>query len=237
MLARQSCIYDASILRRSVIQGSLKLLYLMSAKNIDVERTRVAEYTELLPKKQFASNEQPIKTAFISGHYGVGSKAEFIKENFVDYINLHKTGSGEGHELRDVHAKWTYGKLSPIVAQECGIWKELRLRMDARYAAANDYVHWNATGCFEVMQNLSRSVNDRTWRRCVVECFPIDIMLDLCSLAFARAEVLATRIRADRGELDAIIRRNKTFLKKIGRMRDKIANEIIFIKKGNVNEA
>ena len=227
VLAEQSRIYDASILRRTIIQGSLKLIYLLSASDNNEELKRVKEYMEELPKKQFASNDQPIQASFRAKRYGSESKRRFIKKHVIDYIDIHKTQPNEGKYLADIHNKWAYLNLSSRVAKENKEWAELHLRMDVRYTSANDYVHWNATGCFEVMNNLALASSSKYWGVYISRYVPIDIMLDMCSLAFARGEVLAKRIGGSHKELEAIVNKNKGWLKKIGNLREKVCQEIM----------
>lgn len=227
ILARESCIYDAAILRRSIINGTLKFLYLLTAPSREAEEDRIKEYTDLLPKRQFASNEQPIKKAFAAGHYGKGETALFAKKYFVDYIDRHKTQQTEGGILREIQGRWNYGNLSKLVAKECAQWDELHLSMDKRYAAANDYVHWNATGCYEVMANLAKSATIPNWEKYIRHCFPLDILFDMCSLSFIRPEVLAKRLGESYQELDEIIRKNKAWLNGFSTFQDKTRQDIM----------
>lgn len=220
ILAKESRIYDASILRRTIIHATLKMVYLLSASDKNEEMSRLSEYVELLPKKQFASIEQPIKAAFNAGRYGDGVKALFIKENFLEYIDNHKTQPNEGKNLNSIKKKWGYKNLSPYVSKECPQWKEVCLRMDTRYSAANDYVHWNATGCFEIMVNLAKATGSQRFSNLLSHCFPLDILLDLCALECARIEVLSGRLGEQHKGLDAIIRRNKAWLKSFGAFQE-----------------
>ena len=226
-LAERARIYDASILRRTIIQGTLKFIYLLTAPNYEEERIRVNEYLNLLPRKQFASNEQPVKTSFNISRYGDTDIKAFVQKHFVDYINNHKTKQNEGSHLRMIHKMWEYLNLSKKVATECEEWRKIQHSMDEKYSTSNDYVHCNATGCFETMIAILRESNDEDFVEYQHYCFPIDIMLDMCSLSFVRAEILAKRIKIDSKELNCTIKKNKSFLEMIEKMRVTTCREII----------
>jgi hypothetical protein len=217
ILLNHSNNFDASILMRSIIHGTVKFIFLLKGSGDD----RVEEYTKLLPKKQFASNEQVQRRCLNSGFYGSGKKADFMKRHVVDFIDAHKTLPTQSSDIRRVSNRWNYLNLSNEVAKECCAWADLQVRMDAKYSGINDYVHWNVTGCYEVMSALASGLQDDLKRIFYEYCIPLDILLDLCSLACVRCEVFSERVNLPRTTLDDFIRKNRDFLKEIGDLREK----------------
>lgn len=71
LLLSNNRTWDASILLRSVIEGTARLCYMLVSPSPDEENARINEFRELLPKKEVGSLEQRVakimKGAFYRG--------------------------------------------------------------------------------------------------------------------------------------------------------------------------
>ena len=109
--------WDAPILLRSVIDGSAKCAYLLSAPSVEEENRRLEEFVNILPQKEWASFEKSsrnMKYNFLGSNY-----KSPVFDFFYQTVQHEKTRSGESEQIREVSKRWRFWDLSTVLRREC----------------------------------------------------------------------------------------------------------------------
>ena len=144
-LLENNRLCDAPILLRSVIDGSAKCVYLLSAPSVEEENRRLEEFVNILPQKEWASFEQPahnMKYNFFGSNY-----KSPIFDFFHQIVQREKTRPGEGKLIKEVDARWRFWNLTQALRRECPQWAEGADLFEFYYAFSNPLVHKSALGC------------------------------------------------------------------------------------------
>lgn len=144
-LLENNRLWDAPILLRSVIDGSAKCAYLLSAPSVDEGNRRLEEFVKILPQKEWASFEKSsrnMKYNFLGNNY-----KSPIFDFFYQTVQHEKTRSGESEQIREVSKRWRFWDLSTVLRRECPHWSEHADLFEFYYASSNPLVHKSALGC------------------------------------------------------------------------------------------
>ena len=144
-LLENNRLWDAPILLRSVIDGSAKCAYLLSAPSVEEGNRRFEEFVNILPQKEWASFEQPahnMKYNFFGSNY-----KSPIFDFFYQVVQREKTRPDEGKLIKEVDARWRFWNLTQALRRECPQWAEGADLFEFYYAFSNPLVHKSALGC------------------------------------------------------------------------------------------
>ena len=144
-LLENNRLWDAPILLRSVIDGSAKCAYLLSAPSVEEENRRLEEFVNILPQKEWASFEKSsrnMKYNFLGSNY-----KSPVFDFFYQTVQHEKTRYGESEQIRDVSKRWRFWDLSTVLRRECPHWSEHADLFEFYYASSNPLVHKSALGC------------------------------------------------------------------------------------------
>lgn len=135
-LTENEQVWDLPILFRSVLEGSARAMYLISAPSREEGFRRADEYANLLLKAEMASLEQPI-------HLWMKNEEERTETSKnVEYtVRVLKTGAGEGDAMRKLASKWNFWNVSRALRKECRQWATSSDTWELQYAAANGVIH------------------------------------------------------------------------------------------------
>ena len=204
LLLSKNRTWDASILLRSVIEGTARLCYMLVPSSPDEEIVRINEFSELLPRKELGSLEQRVakimKGAFYQGEGGVCFGP--IKK----VIDDQKTKGGEGSRIREVSKKWEFWSVTKTLRNECTLWSEMADWWEYRYAMSNSLVHKTDTGCGEIAERADRNSKHREISDL---SHTASLVIDNCMLCYARFAILSRRIKGDDTSLNDILIKNK----------------------------
>ena len=144
-LLENNRLWDAPILLRSVIDGSAKCAYLLSAPSVEEENRRLEEFVNILPQKEWASFEKSsrnMKYNFLGSNY-----KSPVLDFFYQIVQHEKTRYGESEQIRDVSKRWRFWDLSTVLRRECPHWSDHADLFEFYYASSNPLVHKSALGC------------------------------------------------------------------------------------------
>lgn len=144
-LLENNRLCDVPILLRSVIDGSAKCAYLLSAPSVEEENRRLEEFVNILPQKEWASFEQPahnMKYNFFGRNY-----KSPVFDFFYQTVQREKTRPDEGKLIKEVDVRWRFWNLTQALRRECPQWAEEADLFEFYYAFSNPLVHKSALGC------------------------------------------------------------------------------------------
>ena len=186
-LLENNRLWDAPILLRSVIDGSAKCAYLLSAPSVEVGNRRLEEFVKILPQKEWASFEQPahnMKHNFFGNNY-----KSPIFDFFYQIVQCEKTGPGDGKLIKEVDTRWRFWNLTQVMRRECPQWAELSDLFEFYYAFSNSLVHKSALGCQRLFEE-AKLINGQYGASIIAYASPIlalNALLLYCRLfLFAR---------------------------------------------------
>lgn len=191
--------WDASILLRSVIEGSAKFCYMLTAPSLEEEERRMNEYMYVLSKKELGSLEQPV-ARFLHGACGRGNARARVEE-LKRVIDEGKVQSGESRPLAEINQKWKFWEVARVLRKECGIWSRMGDLWEYRYAMSNDLVHKTDSGCGEMVERADRQPD---YRDASDKAHAASLLFDTCMLWYLRYSVLAERINGTELRLDEV---------------------------------
>lgn len=157
LLAEKEYVWDLPILFRSVLEGSARALYLLSASSLEERERRWNEYENILLKAEMANCEQAVNgLAQTSGEGTVDGEVFAIARKTIDKL---KTGAGESGYMKGVKGRWSFETLSGILKNECPLWECSINEWKLRHATANSSVHKSSLGNKRALENY-RSLRD-----------------------------------------------------------------------------
>lgn len=203
ILTERSRVWDASILLRSIIEGSARLCYILSASLVE-EKQRLCEFNQLLPKKEMGSLEQHVvnvmRGAFYRGKVGV------CFDPLKRIVDDQKTKEGEGARIREVSKKWEFWNITKTLRNECALWSEMADWWEYRYAMSNSLVHKTDTGCGEIAERADRYT---AYREISNLSHVASLLIDDCMLFYTRCKILVKRIKGEEVILTDVLMKNK----------------------------
>lgn len=205
--------WDASILLRSVIEGSAKFCYMLTAPSLEEEERRLNEFMYVLSKKELGSLEQPV-ARLLHGVCGRGDIRTCVGE-LKRIIDEQKVQSGESRQLAEISKKWKFWEVARVLRKECWIWSRMGDLWEYRYAMSNDLVHKTDSGCGEMVERADRNPE---YRDVSDKAHDASLLLDACMLWYLRYSVLAKRVNGTEIRLDEVFMAHKPLFDTISEM-------------------
>ena len=194
LLIEEGCVWDSSILLRSVLDGTARACYLMSAKTQVEEDRRLSEFQELLPKAEMGGLDQPLRGLINSPYCKVELEDDPIFGPLKSIVDEMKPGEGEGKPLREVKTRWNFFRISKVLLDEFPTWAKYAPLFEYRYAISNQLVHKTDTGCGQV---LERQMREPCYRELSELAHAETVAMALCFATYTRLVALSERQRAD----------------------------------------
>lgn len=189
--------YDVPILFRSVLDGTARCLYLLSAPCKDEELKRFDEYLNVISKKEYASFEQPVANIRNSLR-SCATMENSIVDSLSAQIRQQKTGEGESRRVNEVAARWRFKELSNTLRKECPQWAASADSLELNYAMANPLVHKSGLGS----RFLNEGINQiKTYYNSSAVTYAIPTLISSALLLFDRSLVFSKRFNLDSGPL------------------------------------
>lgn len=204
LLLSNNRTWDASILLRSVIEGTARLCYMLVSPSPDEENARINEFRELLPKKEVGSLEQRV-AKIIKGAFYRG-KGDVCFDPLKKIVDEQKTKDGEGAQVREVSKKWGFWNITKALRNEYALWSEMADWWEYRYAMSNSLVHKTDTGCGEIAERVARNPE---YRKISDLSHVASLLIDNCMLFYTRFWVLSRRIKGKEASLTDVLINNK----------------------------
>lgn len=209
LLVANGRVWDASILLRSVIEGTAKYCYILSAQSQEEEGNRINEYHSELPRREMGSIEQCVANMSRSGDT---CEEDFANDpdiaTLMKVVGAMKPKEGEGAALRQLQSSWDFFKLSNTLKKTCPIWNAVAIQMEFRYAMCNALIHKTDTGCGEIADRMARNAPYRDLSE-LAHC--ATILTDICILLYLRTYMLTRRFNSQERSIESVIVNNKDF--------------------------
>ena len=196
-------LWDVPILFRSVLDGSAQCMYLLSASSQEEEDKRLDEYLHVLPKKEWASLEQPLRNMKkrISGYEDENVLIDVLQQT----VQREKTKDGEGAAIKEVARRWSFWELSRTLRQECPQWAASADLFEFRYATGNFMVHKSGIGCRQI---LEESHQIAMYYDSSTIAYASPILISIALLMYDRLLLFATRFNLDCLPLQCVMKNN-----------------------------
>ena len=196
-------LWDVPILFRSVLDGSAQCMYLLSASRQEEEDKRLDEYLHVLPKKEWASLEQPLRNMKkrISGYEDENVLIDVLQQT----VQREKTKDGEGAAIKEVARRWSFWELSRTLRQECPQWAASADLFEFRYATGNFMVHKSGIGCRQI---LEESHQIAMYYDSSTIAYASPILISIALLMYDRLLLFATRFNLDCLPLQCVMKNN-----------------------------
>ena len=185
--------YDVPILFRSVLDGTARCLYLLSAPCKDEELKRFDEYLNVISKKEYASFEQPVANIRNSLRSCDTMEASIV-DSLSAQIQQQKTGEGESRRVNEVAARWRFKELSNTLRKECPQWAASADSLELNYAMANPLVHKSGLGS----RFLNEGINQiKTHYNSSAVVYAMPTLISSVVLLFDRLVIFSKRFNLD----------------------------------------
>lgn len=197
LLTEHKQVWDATILLRSVLDGSVRVCYLLSAKTRQDEDMRLHEFCKLLPRAEMGGIEQPVSGMIKSPFYkGTDADQDPVLDPIKAIVDQMKPQDGEGKQMRELKTRWGFFHLSKKLCKddENLMWKDFAPLFEYRYAMSNQLVHKTDTGCGQILERcrrnpLYRSISDLAHSS--------TLLVSACFSTYVRIATLLKRANAD----------------------------------------
>lgn len=197
LLTEEKQVWDATILLRSVLDGSVRVCYLLSAKTLQDEDMRLNEFCKLLPRAEMGGIEQPVSGMIKSPFYkGTDADQDPVLDPIKAIVDQMKPQDGEGKPMRELKIRWDFFHLSKKLCKddENLTWKDFAPLFEYRYAMSNQLVHKTDTGCGQILERcrrnpLYRSISDLAHSS--------TLLVSACFSTYVRIATLLKRANAD----------------------------------------
>ena len=168
-LLRNGFVFDADSLMRSVAEGSVRVLYMLSG-SIDCVKARIKEYSEELP----LDTQKNLRKRAVS----ISDQKNISDEEYQEMLSgIERMGSSG--TPKEISGRWTFANLFKQLKSET--WGNVRLsRIQDLYALQSDFLHKGYLTC--QLRQESNAADVGIISR---------IMFSLYDLADMRCEVVA----------------------------------------------
>lgn len=196
-------LWDVPILFRSVLDGSAQCMYLLSAPSQEDEDKRLEEYLHVLPKKEWASLEQPLRNMKkgIGGYEDENVMIDVLQQT----VQRKKTKDGEGPAIKKVARRWSFWELSRTLRRECPQWAASADLFEFRYATGNFMVHKSGIGCQQILEEAHQVA---TYYNSSTIAYAAPILISIAILMYDRLLLFATRFNLDCRPLHSVMESN-----------------------------
>ncbi len=209
LLIEHKQVWDATILLRSVLDGSARLCYLLSAKTRQDEEMRLHEFCELLPRAEMGGIEQPVVGMIKSPFYtGTNSVQDPVLDPIKAIVDQMKPQDGEGKLMHELKTRWGFFHLSKKLCKdgENTTWKDFAPLFEYRYAMSNLLVHKTDTGCGQILERYRR---EPSYRSISDLSHSSTLLTSACFLAYVRLAALLKRENMDLKVLGSLLLKYK----------------------------
>ena len=213
--------YDVPILFRSVLDGTARCLYLLSAPTKEDEIKRLDEYLNVISKKEYASFEQPVANLKNSLR-GCATMDNVIVDSLSAQIQQKKTGEGEHRRVSEVAIRWRFKELSKTLRKECPQWAESADSLELKYAMANPIVHKSGLGCLFLNEGINQI---KMYYNSSAVAYAMPTLISSALLLFDRLLVFSKRFNLDSGSLLRVMDQNISLFMRAA--SDDMAREVI----------
>ena len=211
LLIEEGCVWDSSLLLRSVLDGTARACYLVLSKTQEEEQRRLYEFKDLLPKAEMGGLDQPLAEMMHSPYYkGTEFEEDPVLDPIRSMVDSMKPGEGEGKLLREVKARWNFFKISNVLKEDYPLWKTLAPVFEFRYAIANQLIHKTDMGSRQV---LIRYMCEPDYRELSDMAHAVTVLMALCHATLARLVALSVRQNADLESFEVVRQKHKNFFK------------------------
>lgn len=203
--------WSGTILLRSIFDGTAKLSFLLSSKDISERDRRFDCYCEYSREKDIASLEQSSVHLLNDGEYGRGVREEYVRDTIIRQINEEKTQPGHGERNRTVANELTYKRITAKLLEEFPVWKFFKENVDNRYARANGYSHLNSWACEDIARTILNEVHKQSSDQDLEAKMSIHLV-DVCVLKRVRCEAMLHAFGTSDERFCSVMKRHKQFL-------------------------
>lgn len=144
VLTENETVWDLPILFRSVLDGSARAMFLLSAPTPEEAGKRWDEYANVLLKSDMASSEQEIGR--LAKSIQDGSLEGKVAEMGHEMVDELKTAADEGASVQAVKSRWRFRTVSKVLRKECALWAQSADLWEMHFASANALVHKSNLG-------------------------------------------------------------------------------------------
>ncbi len=197
ILIEHKRIWDATILLRSILDGSVRFCYLLSAKTQQDEDLRLHEFCSLLPRAEMGGIEQPVYGMIASPFYkGTDSDQDPVLDPIKAIVDQMKPQVGEGKQMRELKTRWNFFRLSKKLCNdgENPMWKDFAPLFEYRYAMSNQLVHKTDTGCGQILERCRRNPSYRLISHLAHSS---TLLVSACFSTYVRIATFLKREKAD----------------------------------------
>lgn len=198
-------VWDATILLRSVLDGSARFCYLLSAKTRQDEDLRLHEFSKLLPRAEMGGIEQPVSGMIKSPFYkGTDSSKDSVLDPIKAVVDQMKPQDGEGKQMRELRTRWDFFHLSKRLCKDDKnpTWKDFAPLFEYRYAMSNQLVHKTDTGCGQILERYRR---EPSYRSISDLAHSSTLLVSACFLTYVRLVTLLERENMDFKVLGSVL--------------------------------
>lgn len=197
LLTELKQVWDATILLRSVLDGSVRVCYLLSAKTRQDEDMCLHEFCNLLPRAELGGIEQPVSGMIKSPFYkGTDGDLDPVLDPIKTIVDQMKPHDGEGKQMRELKTRWDFFHLSKKLCKNGAnlTWKDFAPLFEYRYAMSNQLVHKTDTGCGQILERCRR---DPLYRSISDLAHSSTLLVSACFSTYVRMATLLKRENAD----------------------------------------
>ena len=214
VLVENEQVWDLPILFRSILEGSARALYLISAHTREEAWKRVDEYDYILLKSEMASLEQSIcrMAELTKDEDSVDAETTEISKDIMQYW---KTGEDEGRCVKEVVKKWNFWNISRVLRKECRQWAMSADTWELQYATANVLIHKSSVGNKHIVGKY-RSIRDGEISPLFSAATPVE---GCVVLQFDRLYLFSKRLQLDSAAIADVKSRHKDFFEMLTEIR------------------
>lgn len=194
LLIEEGCVWDSSILLRSVLDGTARACYLLCAKTQEDEERRLHEFVDLLPSAEMGGLDQPLTGLINSPFCKMDLSEDPIFGPLKSIVDELKPGEGKGKSLREVKARWNFFRISKVLQGEFQMWAKYAPLFEYRYALGNQLIHKTDTGCGQVLDRYTR---EPSYRELSDLAHAETVAMALCFATYTRLVALSKRQNAE----------------------------------------
>lgn len=223
ILLEHNKVWDATILLRTIIDGTAKLCYLLTARDFDEERRRMHEFRDLVPRREMGAIFQRVLAMKRSPfHRGGAMGSDPVIDPLYRQSDRDRPKDGEGRFYGDIMKKWEFIRISSLLRKDCPEWGNLADLWEYRYAMSNTLVHKSDNGCGQIVERKDREMNYRTLSDLA---HAASLFMDISMLFHTRGVVLSRRLNVPTASLVGVLDAHKFFFDQVQEVCEKFAME------------
>lgn len=156
-LVRDGKLHDAEILLRTIIEGTIKYLYMASGE-LEVDNKEIGEFYLILPKIQNMRNNNKMKTVILQYQQMTGKNHPFL-EAIISEEEIARLNTEYPRKVREeIERKWSFNNILRELIEKNEGYKEL-CGLFYAYSLSSHYIHQDGNSLsiqFESMKTISK---------------------------------------------------------------------------------